>query len=151
MAKNTEVPQAVDMMQALRMMTQGPGPLGLLAPQIGAAWKTQATMMAEWERYADAWFDRRRAAAEEAQRCMETLQKNGAADGDAIGAISTWMSDEMTRLSADAKENVEFGMRCADLLAQNADVTGQKVADETQATADETAKATKPGTKTAPG
>lgn len=138
-----------DLTQALHMMPHLPAPASLMAPQAELAWQTQKSLMSEWERYADAWFGRRRDAAESAQRCMERLEKAGGGDGaqvnDAVSELNGWMSDEMQRLSSDARDNMEFCMRCFGLLSQGAVSAGSRMAEEAKETAAEAAETVEGG------
>lgn len=140
MAKDKPL-QVPDMSQALQMLTQMPVPTNLLAPRAEVAWRAQENLIRECERYAHAWFQRRRDAAESAQRCLERVQKSGNADGAQVNAaveeLNTWMSDEMKRLSSDTQENMEFCMRCFGLLSDGANSAGAERAENTPETVSE--------------
>ncbi|MFO7854972.1 MAG: hypothetical protein R6V44_07095 [Paracoccaceae bacterium] len=136
-----------DLTQAVQMMSHLPTPTALMAPQAEMAWQTQKNLMSEWGRYAEAWFDRRQEAAESAQRCMERLEKAGNGDGaevnQAVSELNSWMSDEMQRLSSDARDNMELCMRCFGLLSEGAVSAGSRMAEEAKekaAAATETVK-----------
>ncbi len=139
--KSTSSP---DLTQALQMMTHLPAPASLVAPQAELAWQTQKNLMSEWGRYADAWFGRRKEAAESAQRCMERLEKAGGGDGaqvnQAVSELNSWMSDEMQRLSSDARDNMELCMRCFGLLSEGAVSAGSRMAEEAREKAVEAAE-----------
>lgn len=146
--------QAPDISQALQMMTLLPSPATFMAPQAQSAWKTQGYLMNEWERYVHSWFQRRHAAAESAQRCVESLHKASNSGGgqmnEAVSEFNTWMSDEMQRLSSDAIENIEFCMHCFELMSQNATSAGKEFVEEVQETTSAAAKASNVGVKTTP-
>ena len=147
----TKVP---DMERTLRVLSQLPAPAAFMAPQAQVAWSTQKALMDEWERYAHAWFERRREAADSARRCMEQVQKSGTSDGaqvnEAMGDMNSWLSDELQRLSADAVENMEFCMRCFGVLAQGATSAGAELGRKTEKTSDDAAKGSGAGSKTTP-
>ncbi|MFP4043285.1 MAG: hypothetical protein ACLFTP_01730 [Rhodosalinus sp.] len=147
-------PQLHDPEQMLRMMSQLPAPTAFMAPQAQIAWSTQKALMDEWERYAHAWFERRREAAESAQRCMERVQNTGSPDSaqanEAMREMNAWLTDEMQRLTADAMENTEFCLRCFGILTQGATSAGTELAKETEQTAGEATKAAAARAKTTP-
>ena len=153
MSKNKTL-QLHDPEQMLRMMSQLPAPAALMAPQAQIAWSTQKTLMDEWERYAHAWFERRREAAESAQRCMERVQNTGTSDGaqvnEAMGEMNAWLTDEIQRLTADAMENTEFCLRCFGVLTQSATSAGTELAKEAEQTTGEATKAATARSKTTP-
>lgn len=150
MAKQT-TPQMADLMQPLQMMTQFPLPAAALAPQAEIAWQTQKTLMQEWDRYAHAWFERRRDAAESAQRCVEHMRQadGGTAPQEAAAEMNAWLSDEMKRLSADAMENMEFCMRCFGLVSKGATSATESLSEGVAETVQNDAKSppAKRGTK----
>lgn len=147
-------PQVHDPEHMLRMMSQLPAPTAFMAPQAQIAWSTQKALMDEWERYAHAWFERRREAAESAQRCMERVQNTGNSDGaqvnEAMSEMNAWLTDEMQRLTADAMENTEFCLRCFGVLTQGATSAGTELAKETEEKTGEVAKAAATKSKTTP-
>lgn len=130
MAKQT-TPQMSDLVQPMQMMTQFSMPAAAMAPQAEILWQTQKSLMQEWDRYAHAWFERRRDAAESAQRCVEHMRKaNGdGAPEETVAEINGWLSDEMKRLSTDAMENMEFCMRCFGLMSQGATSAGERLSE----------------------
>lgn len=147
-------PQVHDPEHMLRMMSQLPAPTAFMAPQAQIAWSTQKALMDEWERYAHAWFERRREAAESAQRCMERVQDTGNSDGaqvnEAMSEMNAWLTDEMQRLTADAMENTEFCLRCFGVLTQGATSAGTELAKEAEQTTKEAANAAGNGSKSTP-
>ena len=142
MAKQT-TPQMSDLMQPMQMMTQFALPAAAMAPQAEVIWQTQKSLMQEWDRYAHAWFERRRDAAESAQRCAEHMRKaNGdGAPEETVAEINGWLSEEMKRLSTDAVENMEFCMRCFGLMSQGATSAGERLSESVAEAGEESAKA----------
>jgi exonuclease VII large subunit len=125
-----------DVTQPMQMMAQFSPAAALMAPQAEAVWETQRKLMEEWQRYTKSWFDRRRAAAESARHALHQLNDSGGTDGakieQAMKELSDWMSNEVERLSADATENVEFGVRCAHIVTEGVTTAGTELAEETR-------------------
>lgn len=113
MAQTAAASQIDDLSNAAQTAARMNPMAAAFGPQAMRCWEAHQSILADFETLAASWLKRRHAAADSAQAALREIGRDGdpARIDEAMSVMNDWLSKEMTRLSQDATDNLDFGMK----------------------------------------